>query len=72
MIAQGKIFVDISYMRPSLSETEEIEKESRELIRFVKEKFPEYQEAFDGLVISARAEDPKELYQIYRVVENFN
>jgi hypothetical protein len=72
LVSQGDLFVDISYITSSLEETEKIEKESRELIRFVREKFPEYEQGFDGLVISARSDHPKELYQVYRVVERFD
>lgn len=71
-VIEGKIYVDISYMTSSLSDSEKVEKESRDLIRFVKEKFPEYEQGFDGLVISARSEKPDESYQVYRVIENFH
>jgi hypothetical protein len=72
LVSEGKIYVDISYITSSLSETEKIEKEARDLIRFVKEKFPEYEQGFDGLVISARSEKPDEVYHSYQVVEHFH
>ncbi len=71
LVSKEDIFVEISYSTSSLDDIAAIEKESGELTRFVRKKFPEYEKGFDGIVITAHSEKPDEMFQLYRVIERF-
>jgi len=70
--AGNQLLVEVSYQAKSISDTAALEADGKEIARFLDQKFPEYREGFDGIVVSALGSSPADAYKLYRVVATFS
>ena len=70
--ANNKIWVEVAYQAKSFADTAALETDGKELAKFLDQKFPEYREGFDGIVVSAVGTTPADAYKLYRVIVPFD